>query len=47
MLEASDCEAVNIVSTFIGAIADDFWRLVKAADITQVFTTYVEMVRLL
>lgn len=43
-LEASDYDAVDLVSLFLGALADEFCGLYKTAEVTKVFTQYVNNV---
>lgn len=43
MLEASDYDAVDLVSPFIGAIVDTCCRLFKSGEITNIFTKYVDV----
>lgn len=47
MLEASGYDAVNIVPWFIGAIVDKRCSLEKTACKTEIFTTNVDVVKLL
>lgn len=44
MLEASDCNSICIASPFIGAIVFQFCGLLEAAEVTSIFTEYVNVV---
>lgn len=46
MLNDSDYEVKQMVSRFIGAIADRFYG-VDCGSVTEVFTTYVDVINLL
>lgn len=43
MLEASSCDLLNSVSPFLGAIANRYCENSKWADVSRVFTQYVEL----
>lgn len=42
MLKAFDCNAIDVLSPFIGAIVDECWGLSETSEITNIFTAYVD-----